>query len=183
MFPVIPVIAVAGIELMNKCRPVYGRATVGVLLLMLLIKGGDYMYTSDTDSWEKAHNIYKIPQKAVDVADALLEMSDEPRVIVPDTLFCYMRQYSTAIEMMYGRDAQGYIAPKEMTEDAKEVYQEMCLPDPDEGRICDLAKKNGFEFIVSRKDRNFDPSITKEHGYVQTEIVGSYEIYRCIDFE
>jgi len=180
MLPMVPVVAVAIIHFIKLIKWKGIGYIVFLLLLGCIAIGGHPVYRIETDPFTKAENHFKIPQKAINVANKLLEFSDEPRAVMPDTLYCYIRQYTTKIHLMYGRDAEGFIAKGMMSEDAKQIYEQMCLDEPNLEIVFGLARKNGYEFVVGRKRQTFNPTEVQKNGFELAAEVGNYLIYRDI---
>ena len=107
MIPEVLIIALAMTRLVGSLRSdrqkiaVIGLLTVVIMLVGTNIHKNGGFYTAD--------NPYKVPQYAVNVFDKILSLDDSPSTILPEPLYIYARQYSGNIEMMYGRDVQGYI--------------------------------------------------------------------------
>lgn len=99
VIPMTVVIAYAGVKLHTK-RPVLAL----ILLSLILILGGKYVYSSPYIT--KAENLYHLPQEAINICDAIMPAEDEERVnaTFPLELVHFIRQYSTKIQMPYGRD-------------------------------------------------------------------------------
>lgn len=81
---------------------------VGVLCTMfIVICGKNYQ----TIAWYyMAPNLYKILPEAIEMCDLINEDSDaeQPRVLVSDGMCAYLRQYSSRIQMLYGRYGYEY---------------------------------------------------------------------------
>lgn len=99
IIPMTVVIAYAGVKLHTK-RPVLVLA----MLSLILILGGKYVYSSPYIT--QAENLYHLPQEAIDICDAIMPAEDEERVnaTFPLELVHFIRQYSTNIQMPFGRD-------------------------------------------------------------------------------
>lgn len=89
---------------------ILGRYPVGTILIgaFMIVVCGKYVYSNINIS--VAQNAYHIPQETIDICDMIMPAEDEERVtaVFPDSLIHFVRQYSTRIQMAYGRD---YLAP------------------------------------------------------------------------
>ncbi|MGI6057036.1 MAG: hypothetical protein ACOYBD_08670 [Bilifractor sp.] len=143
MVPVLPAIAAAAVSLAGRMRRKSVKAGVIAAVLALSAVTGTFIYK---DRFVRAQNRCKLPQASIDVADALLALDSEPRATVDASLFCYIRQYSPDIHLMYGRDAWGYIDI--IGNGSYSVYQQMILPQPDLSyvRSCMLDWK--YDYLV-----------------------------------
>lgn len=100
-----------------------------------------------------AQNEYQLPQVTIDIADAIISDSLAadtgvyPTVVVPDEMLCSMRQYTTKIRLLYGRDAYAYIF-NELEEMKAVVHNEMIRQTPDVGKLAVYAKAKNVDYIV-----------------------------------
>ena len=99
LLPMTLVIAYAG------CKVIGDNTKMGLFIMsMILIISGSLVYTSVNMS--RAENLYHLPAEAVTVCDMVMPEEGEERVWVafPPDMVHYVRQYSTEIQMPYGRD-------------------------------------------------------------------------------
>ena len=98
-------------------------------------------------------NEYQLPQVTIDIADAIISdsLAEDtgvyPTVVVPDEMLCSMRQYTTKIRLLYGRDAYAYIF-NELEEMKAVVHNEMIRQTPDVGKLAVYAKAKNVDYIV-----------------------------------
>ena len=178
LIPVMPVIACAAADIVGRIR----RKTVAALALggiLLLIAGcGSYVYGHSLTSFSKAANPYKIPQKAVEVCDFLLEQDAHPRIVAQQTLNYYIRQYSADIQLMYGRDADGYI--QKIDEERKQVDEELNCDDPDLAYVYEIMEKLNYSYLVKNDyDETLD-AVYLDAGFERIGLVGGFGIFRRI---
>ena len=178
LIPIIPVIACAVTDLVRRIQ----RKTLAALALggmLLLIAGcGTYIYGEPLTSFGEASNPYKLPQSAVDVCDFLLEQEETPRVVVGQSLYNYVRQYSADIQMMYGRDAEGYI--NYITEERKAVASEMNSDSPDLLFIHDAMEKMNYSYLVRSDYDESQDEIYVDAGFEKIGMVDGYGIFRRV---
>ena len=103
ILPMTVTIAYGAVKILGKYPA--GSVIVGLIMIMIC---GNYVYSNPYIS--KAENAYHIPQEAIEVCEIIMPAEDEDRVkgIFPDDLIHFIRQYSSYIQMAYGRD---YLAP------------------------------------------------------------------------
>jgi len=94
------------IDISGRIKNKYVKALPIIAGCIVIMIGGRYLYSGKVFS--KADNYYKIPQRAIDMADTLLQRNENPTVVLPRSLYTYVRQYSNDIKMLYGRDVEGY---------------------------------------------------------------------------
>lgn len=176
MIPVIPVIACAVIELGSLVKKEWVCPVLTMLFIAVLFITGDNIY-SQPGVFVKAENAYKIPEDSCEIAEELLALEEEPVVLAPSSIYCYLRQYNGRIHMIYGRDAEGYIKPIE-DEEIKELIRMMRANGGDPARFTELARSKGVNLIVLPVDHTF--GLVEAFGYEKVaEIRGMY-IYRDI---
>jgi len=189
MLPILPVIATAIVTLMGKCRKGSLKILTVIGCVALCALTGTFIYK---DRFVFRQNYYKIPTASVDVANALLALDREPRAVVDHSLFCYIRQYSPDIHLLYGRDAWGFIDV--IGDRPYGVYQQMKEPQPDLHYVHDQMKDLGYEYLVllpsqipQYKPENakgykasFYMDSLKKAGFQYLENVDGYIICRAI---
>ena len=101
-------------------------------------------------------------------------------IIVPNELLCYIRQYSSSVGLLYGRNAEGFITNIEP--DEARVFEEMSKEEPDVGLITEVARARNCRYIVFNTSfHRISEDITR-YGYERlTEVEDDYVIYRRIE--
>ncbi|MCR4656502.1 MAG: hypothetical protein K5770_09780 [Lachnospiraceae bacterium] len=97
--------------------------------------------------FQKAENLYKLPQALIDVSDLVLSEKDEPRLIVPYETAHVFRQYSADIKLLYGEDAT-ILRVYPASHDCIKACDQMQTEAPDLNFIKDLAKENDVDYIL-----------------------------------
>lgn len=166
------IIGYAIVDIICRIRFKPGKILAVIVSAGLLVWSGAFVYTQNV--FAEADNFMKLPQNAIEIADALLEMDENPKALVPRKIYGYIRQYSNDIELLYGRNADGYTQSIEGTE-AYEVSVMIREQNIDYAFMTDVCRKNGVEFIVLRKANAKDLS---EYGYEYVKDVNKYSIYR-----
>ena len=92
-------------------------------------------------------------------------------------MLCSMRQYTTKIRLLYGRDAYAYIF-NELPDTEAAVHNEMVKPQPDVETLAKYAKANNVEYIVFNSNYHVGISDIEMHGYAYFKSVSGYDIYR-----
>jgi hypothetical protein len=147
------------------------------LKVLVLVVGVTIFMMTGTFAYQKfkpADNSLKIPQSTIDVADALLALDDSPKAVVPASIYCYIRQYTNDIKLLYGRDANGYILWIYGREPYS-VYSELKSDSPNYEYIANTCRANGVEYMVFRGKKHKD---IENYGYVLVEKVSGYWIYQ-----
>lgn len=176
MIPEILIIALAMTRLVEALKDkrmklvAMGLLTAAVMLVGTNIQKNGGFYTAD--------NPYKVPQYAVNVFDRILSYDEDPKTILPDPLFIYARQYSGNIEMMYGRDVQGFIVYT--SRERMDMYQQIESESPDYNYIFAIAGGKGIEFVVLDVLKPAaDVSIQDKFGYHEIGDLEGFRIYKA----
>lgn len=129
------------------------------------------MFYMDTE------NAYKLPQEAIDVADALLELDTEPRVVMCSELYSYVRQYSTDIKMMYGRNIEGYIdggRDKDRELNMNVVYEDIT----DWSRVAELMREENCRYLVVSQNKKYLEEDMRQYSFILIKQVDGYNIIK-----
>jgi hypothetical protein len=127
------------------------RKQAAALAAIVLILSFSGEFKINNNVFQKAENLYKLPQPLLDVSDRVLsEEGDEKgvvRLIVPYETAHVFRQYSPDIHLLYGEDATILrVFP------AKEEYIEACdqmqTEAPDLNYLKTIAKDNEVDYIL-----------------------------------
>ena len=150
------------IKLMGRHRK------IGLLIMCAAIAaGGDYVY--DSINISKAQNAYHLPQEVIDIVDMIEPEEGRIKVLMPGELLQYVRQYSTDIELPYGREMMierwdYYDAMYEAMEKTEVI---------DTPYFVELARGYPCAYVILRNDRQVKESLT-DYGF---EVYGQVGIY------
>ena len=168
VLPMTITIAYASVKILGG----YPKGSI-IIGIVLIIVCGKNVYSNEFIT--PAQNLYHIPQEVVEVCDMIMPKEDEERItgVFPDDLVHYVRQYSTRIQMAYGRD---YLAPDWIYGDhplRKVMNQE-------EIRISELvrlATEHNCQYIIVERNKDFIGNFEKLKVFKigKTE---NYDIYR-----
>lgn len=144
------------------------------LACLLILFGGDYVY--DSEHISKAENAYHLPQETVDIAEMIEPQEGRITVLVPADLIYYIRQYSSNIELPYGREMLisrwAYHHPMyEAMEEAEVIEMETFV---------ELAREYPCAYIILKEDRETTEPLTA-YGYEVYGQVDEFVIYRDLE--
>lgn len=180
MLPVSFVIAYALTQLTCRLKRNVLRIGVVVLACACIAVTGEREFSSAT--YSEKENAYEIPQAAIAVSDVVMGgLRDwKETIIVPNELLCYIRQYSSSVGLLYGRNAEGFITNIEP--DEARVFEQMSKEEPDVGLITEVARARNCRYIVFNTSfHRISEDITR-YGYERlTEVEDDYVIYRRIE--
>lgn len=142
-----------------------------VLMCAAVVVCGDYVY--DSENIARAENAYHLPQEAIDVVNLIEPEEGRITVLMPADLLTYVRQYSTNIELPYGREMlisrwDYYHAMYEAMERAEVIETETFV---------ELAREYPCAYIVLKEDREITEPLT-EYGFELYGQVGEFVIYK-----
>ncbi len=125
------------------------RQTIAIFFIVIIIAlSGEFKINNNV--FQKAENLYKLPQALLDVSDEVLMHKgpdNEARLIVPYETAHVFRQYSADIKLLYGEDTtilRVYPAPYDYIEASRQMQTEA----PDLNFIETLAKENNVDYIL-----------------------------------
>ncbi|CDD57806.1 MAG TPA: hypothetical protein DDX70_09910 [Bacteroides sp.] len=180
LVPVSVIIAIGGTWLVMRFNNYILKAVTLALTVCVIAMSGRPMFSKD--NYVPAQNEYQLPQVTIDIADAIISDSLAadtgvyPTVVVPDEMLCSMRQYTTKIRLLYGRDAYAYIF-NELEEMKAVVHNEMIRQTPDVGKLAVYAKAKNVDYIVFSSVNHKGYQDINMHGYEFVKNVDGYDIY------
>lgn len=156
------------------CRVIgtYTKAGLAIMSLILIISG-TCVYSSFL--CERAENVYHIPDEVVEICDMIKPKEGRERVWAsfPISMIQYVRQYTTTIQMPYGRDS---IVPTwdYVENPVYETYIKKIIP-ADE--LKDVASDAYCNYIVLERTQVIDGDL-EECGVVLIGQTDNYLVYR-----
>ncbi|MCM1143443.1 MAG: hypothetical protein NC318_05350 [Blautia sp.] len=149
----------------------WGRRIGLVLMCFMIVVCGRLVYQSEHIT--KAENPYHLPGEAVEVAKLIDPEEGRVTALVPADLIYYIRQYSTRINMPYGREM--LIARWDYYNDMYEAMEQ--TEEIETESFVELTRKYGCNYVILKKDRQVQEPLT-DYGfdlYAQTD---TYLIYQ-----
>lgn len=142
-----------------------------VVMTAAVIASGTYVYQSEHIT--KAENWYHLPQEAVEVAELIDPEEGRVTAIVPADLIYYIRQYSSRINMPYGREM--LIARWDYYNDIYEAMEETEVIET--SSFVELTRAYGCDYVVLNKERKTEEPLT-DYGFVLYAQTEKYLIYQ-----
>ena len=168
LIPVTVTIAYTVVDLYCELK---GRVRIAVLILsaVLLAAGGRLIYLDN--EYSVAENEYHVPQKVVDICDALVIQGREIRVAFPTEMLAYVRQYTPLVVMPYGYEEVRYIKHDDT------LHAQIKSDEPDAEAMFTEAGERGCHYVVidEKKQIHGNP---EEYGYYEYAHIDGYAIYR-----
>ena len=180
VFWLLPVPVLVGVLLTGFSQRLKGAAGLLPLaaLLMVLLLTGKNVWSGG--NFTRPDNPYKLPSEAAAVSAWIVSDAGDAKVLVPDDLFCYIRQYSSRLRLLYGRNIAGFTAPV-TNERILAIHGLMNEPSYRIRRLLANARKYSCDYVVFLADR---PKTVRpeRYNYEYQTTIGNYEIYKyCPD--
>lgn len=166
--PVIPTIAAL---IPSICEKFVKRWITGFIVFCgvgFIIFSGTFLYNGIDGLFVETTHASKIPDYVVTIANKLLELKENPRVIVQHPLGVYIRQYTGCIDILYGRDIDKYILMADS--DARKVHNQ--LNDGEFEAVAQFMLDDGYDYLVYSGDTG--------EQFELIETVDNYGIYKAI---
>lgn len=168
ILPMTATIAYSCVKMLAKYPKV--SMWIGILLLMLC---GQYVYSNTYIT--PAENLYHIPQETIEVCDMIMPKEGEERItgLFPDDLIHFVRQYTSKIQMPYGRD---YLAPDWIygNHPLREVFNEKEIKI---SKLISLATEYKCHYIIIEKEKRLIGDWDKLK-LIRIGETANYDIYR-----
>lgn len=150
------------------------RKTGLVIICAAIIACGSFVYRSEHIT--KAQNWYHLPQEAVEVAELIDPEEGRVMALVPADLIYYIRQYTTRVNMPYGREM--LIARWDYYNDMYEAMEEADVIQT--SSFVELTRGYGCNYVVLNKDRETEEPLT-DYGFSLYAKTDHYLIYRDME--
>lgn len=141
-----------------------------VVMGIAIVACGSFVYRSEHIS--KAQNWYHLPKEAVEVAEIIDPEEGRVMALVPADLVYYIRQYSTRINMPYGREM--LIARWDYYNDMYEAMEAAQVIET--ASFVELTRTYGCDYVVLEKDRAVRQPLT-DFGFTLYAQTDRYLIY------
>lgn len=173
MVPDAIIIACAVTSLIKQCKWDWLKLLLLAAMTVLVVGKGTNAFVHG--NFTKVQNWMKLSQATIEVCDTIQEIETNPKVLLPQGLYSEVRQYAPEIEMMYGRNADGYIywCPPECTLTVWQMRQR----EPDFDFIFRQAGLSLCDFVVLEDTRVVDPVIPQTYQYEEVARISGYIIY------
>ena len=174
MIPIIPACAAIPAILVEKKRKQWVNGLFVVATAIVYIFAGSYIYQNPLTSFAKSENAEKLPNDAVLIADALLELDDTPYVVSDSYICAFLRQYSGKIRSLYARDIF-YGEPSKL---ARQVYEQLTSPDGDLQEVAQTMLNYQYEYLIAENANEERKNALSEAGFEFVRQVNNYSILR-----
>ena len=171
VFPWTLIMGLGVYELIMKTGKVWVKLAVTFAAAVLMMLLGTNVFADR----ELSTNKYRLQQSVADVCETMLEVTPEPRCILPGEMLSYARQYSPDIVPMYGRNAKGFISTA--SQDVFDMFDNMETEQPNYEYILNMARSKGYSFVVNKDTKPASEELLRSYGYVLLKNIDGYNIY------
>lgn len=169
IFWLLPITVVIGYTVVQICHRLQGglKIVFGIGAIFLIIVSGKLVYTNPL--FEKAENLYHVPQEVVEICDAIEIEGREVMAAFPEEFVLYVRQYSPVVCMPYGREVVmgEYNELFELVKKDTIVVEEMVK----------RARQYACHYVILSEDKVLLGDV-EEFEYEVFGQVGKYVIYK-----
>lgn len=174
MLPNTILIAVAVVVFLKKQTKLWMKWGILAVAVAFIISQGQYMFSdgvfSPRSNWEK------LSQETIDVCDIMLELDESPRALIHSRINNEVRQYNAEIELMYGRETEGYI--RENYEPESWVYWNLKQFNGNYEYALMMSQELGYNFFVVEIEVPIEnETLLKKYGYYETGRTTNHIVY------
>ncbi len=174
MFPRGIIIAMAAADLFRRFKNQWIRLIALIAAGALIFFTGASWFSDKTV--KPAYTAYKIDQGLPELCDLMLEENPHPKAVFTGPWAPLMvRQYSSDVELLWGRNAFGWIMP--ISAEAKAVYSAWNTDPHDWKSLFAYAKENGYDYIGTTTKGKKVKNAAKENGYKIIAEAGDYYLF------
>lgn len=171
ILPIIPACATLPAVIVEKAKTRLLKLLAFIALTICITCFGSLVYKNDGSTFSKKHNMEKLPDEIVEIAEFLLEIDEDPYTVADDSVSQYLRQYSGKIKSMYGRDV---VYGGTFSGLAREVYANL------QGDLAIVAQKmlnNDYEYLITDNTDSDRKESLKRAGFELIKQINHYGIY------
>jgi len=175
LLPMSVVIAYAG------CKLIGVHTKIGLALLAtILVLGGTYVYKSQYMT--VAENEYHLPSEVIEICDMIMPEEGKQRVWAsfPIDLIHYVRQYSTRIQMPYGRDS---LALNWLPGSENEIFMLYKNPVIELGEFTEKVSENYCNYVILEKDHTLEGGNPEDYNLIKIGETRNYDVYRNLNVD
>jgi hypothetical protein len=170
------VVAAAFTELTGLAKMRMFKYMLAAALVLLTAVSGKLVLSRDNYSFPE--NAYQISSTVVAICDTILEDNDaqQTKAVMPYELLTEVRQYTSKIGLLYGRNVDGYIT--QITLEEEWAYRMMSESDVELETLRLLALGKNVEYVVFNDSFHQYPEDMGQYGYQFVESLDGYSIFK-----
>lgn len=172
IFSDILVISYVLTDLVRKFDKAWAKIIVCIYCAVIIVLAGANVFKSG--ALVKTQNKEHLDAHTKSVCDAMLAMNEHPKCVVPLELAWEARQYCGDIEMMYGRNADGFI---NRVDPACDLVQESIAEGVGYDYVFTMATVHGYPFVVTLSWKQPEADVVQEYNYEKCFEDDMYALY------
>lgn len=169
LLPVTPVLAYSTVALYGGLKE-RAKTVFALGAAFLIMISGSYIYHNEF--FQKAENLYHMPQAVVDICDAIEIEGREVMAVFPAELLQYVRQYSPTVCMPYGREV--IVNSQYYYNDLYDAMEEEII---DAAKVGEWAKRYWCVYIILPSEKEMEGSL-RDYAYDFYDEIGGYTLYK-----
>lgn len=169
--PMLVIIGYTGVCIVRKIQGIKRYVAIAGILVLIMISG-DYLY--DNTGFLKAENPEHLPEKVMELCDAVIVEGREVRAAFPSEFLMYVTQYTSLVHMPYGREM---FLKADGASIWNDLYMTMEYTDEiDAATLSQQLREAVCHYVVLRDDKVVTGSLAGE-GWVEYYKTEGYVIY------
>ena len=173
MIPDVMILAAAAVSLIKRCKREWLKLGLLAAMTLVIIFMGSNVFEHGT--FTRVENWVKLPKATVEVCDAILELDNTPKAIFPQVLYSEVRQYAPEIEMMYGRNADGFIYSCPM--DCLLTRWQVEQVEPNYDFIFFQATRFSYNIVVAMESKPAKEELLAKYQFEEAVRTSEYIVY------
>lgn len=173
MIPDAMILATAAVSILKRCKKDWLKLLLLLAMTAVVVSKGSNVFING--NFTKVENWAKLPQQTLDVCDAILELDDTPKAIFPRVLYSEVRQYAPEIEMMYGRNADGFIYSCPM--DCLLTRWQVEQIEPDYDFVFSQATRFSYNIVVAMESKPASDEFLMKYQFEEAARTSGYIVY------
>ena len=170
--PMLTVIAYAIIRFLRKTEGIK-RYLMIVTALVVIMVSGNYLY--DNPGFVKAENAEHIPEKVIELCDAVIVEGREVRAAFPSEFLMYVTQYTPLVHMPYGREMFLKL------EGAGNYWNDLHTllefeEEIDAQKLSELLRVQGCHYVILREDKLLSGAL-EDYDWAEYYVTEGYVVY------
>lgn len=165
----VPITMVVGYAIVKICNTLAGSKRTVFMIIAVIMLGisGKIVYTHPL--FTRAENQYHVPQKVVNICDAIIVDGREVMAAFPAEFLVYVRQYTPYICMPYGREM--------LKGEYNDLDNIMNQDEIDVEELAGLVKMYGCHYVIISEEKKLLGSL-EDYDYELFAVIDGYCIYR-----
>lgn len=167
-------IALVLTKLLERINRRYQKQLFMIAIVLVLVLGGKNIFNSN--NYSKSTNYYKLPQEVIEICEMVAPNGSNTKMVVPETIVSYIRQYNPNINLLYGRN----LGKDKQKGKKYKILLQLNSSEPDTKYIAKYTKKKDCKYVV------FDNSSIgieeiEQYGYKLYGVTDSYTVFKLVE--